>query len=240
MLTCWMVDKEVCVSKDVERFVRKYARVPTRKLTTIYNGIDFKDLCVTKNAEDKKKELSINQFSPIIGTVGHLTVAKGVFYLLKAFKLVLEDFPNACLLVVGDGSQEKKLKKLTLALNITSSVKFLGFREDAIDIMNIMDVFVLPSLWEGLPLTILEAQALGKPVVATRVSGSKEIIKDGETGFLVSPRDWRSLAHSIKLLLKTSKTREEFGNRGKEFVNRNFSLEKMVKDTERLYEELID
>ena len=239
MLTCWMVDKEVCVSKDVEGFVRKYARVPSYKLTTIYNGIDFKELTLTKNAEEKKKELSINRFSSIIGTVGHLTVAKGVIYLLKAFKLILEGFPNTCLLVVGDGPQEKKLKKLALELDISSAVRFLGFREDAIDIMNTMDIFVLPSLWEGMPNVILEAYALGKPIVSTSVGGAKEIIKDGQTGFLVSPKDWRNLADSIKLLLKNPKMIEEFGNRGKEFVSKNFSLDRMVKTTEKLYEELI-
>ena len=239
MLTCWMVDKEVCVSKDVERFVRKYARIPAPKLTTIYNGIDFADLHIAKNTEEKKRALSVNQFNPIIGTVGHLTVAKGVIYLLKAFKLVLEDFPNACLLIVGEGHQEKKLKKLALELNINSSVKFLGFREDAIDIMNTMDVFILPSLWEGMPNVILEACALGKPVVSTLTGGANEIIIDGKTGFLVSPKDWRNLAHCVKSLLKNQKMREELGNRGKEFVSRNFSLGRMVEDTEKLYEEFI-
>ncbi len=240
MLTCWMVDKEVCVSKDVEGFVRKYAKVPAHKLITIYNGIDFKDISIAKNIEDKKKELSINQFNPIIGTVGHLTVAKGVVYLLKAFQLVLEDFPNACLLVVGDGPQEKELKKSALELNIVPSVKFLGFREDAIDIMNVMDVFVLPSLWEGMPNVVLEAYALGKPVVSTRVGGTEEIIKDGETGFLVSPKDWRNLAKCIKSLIKDTEMKERFGFKGKEFVSKNFSLEKMVKATEKLYEKLIN
>jgi glycosyltransferase involved in cell wall biosynthesis len=239
MFTCWMVDKEICVSKDVEKFTGKYARVPAPKLITIYNGIDFSGLHPTKNAEDKKEELSIRRFSPIIGTVGHLTVAKGVDYLLKAFKLVLADFPNACLLIVGSGEQEKKLKILAEDLNILTSVKFLGFREDNIDIINTMDVFVLPSLWEGMPNVILEAYALGKPVVSTRVGGSAEIIKNGKTGFLVPTRDEKSLANSIRLLLKNTNMRQEFGNRGKEFISKNFSLDRMVKDTEKLYEELI-
>ncbi len=238
MLTSWMVDKEICVSKDVEDFTKKYARVPARKLITIYNGINFADLHITKNAEDKRRELSISQFNPIIGTVGHLTVAKGLVYLLKAFKLVLEDFPDAYLLIVGGGPQEKKLKRLAEQLEIVSSVRFLGFREDAMDIMNTLDVFVLPSLWEGMPNVILEACALGKPVVSTLVGGTKEIIKDGETGFLVAPKDWQGFANSIKSILQNPQTRQEFGSRGKEFVDKTFSLDRMVADTERLYQEL--
>ncbi len=239
MLTCWMVDKEVCVSKEVEKFIRKYAKVPTHKLITIYNGIDFGSLGLSKSEKAKKEELSITQFHSVIGTVGHLTVAKGLIYLLRAFQLVLKNFPNTYLLVVGEGPQKQKLKKLALELNIASSVKFLGFREDAIEIITVMDVFVLPSLWEGMPNVILEAYALGKPVVSTWVGGAKEIIQDGDTGFLVPPRAWWSLAYSIKLLLENSKIREEFGTKGKELVNNNFSLDRMVKSTEKLYEELI-
>ena len=239
MLTCWMVDKETCVSRDVGRFVRKYAKVPYRKLTTIYNGIDLKDIHIAKNADEKKGELSINQFSHIIGTVGHLTTAKGIVYLLKAFKLVLKDFPGACLLIIGNGPDEKKLKKLALELDIKASVQFLGFREDALEIINTMDVFVLPSLWEGMPNVVLEAYALGKPVVSTKVGGANEIIIDGKTGFLVSPGNWQSFAQSVTKLLKNPDIRKEFGIKGKEFISINFSLDRMVKDTERLYEDLI-
>ncbi len=239
MLTSWMVNKEICVSKDVEEFTKKYAKVPANKLTTIYNGINFEDTHVTKNTEDKKKELNINQFNPIIGTVGHLTMVKGVNHLLRVFKLVLKSYSNACLLIAGDGPEEKKLKELTLRLNITDSVKFLGFREDALEIINIMDIFVLPSLWEGMPNVILEACALGKPVVSTSVGGAKEIIKHGETGFLVPVRNYKDLTKAIKTLIENPKKREEFGRKGKEFVLKNFSLDKMVKSTEKLYEQLI-
>lgn len=241
MLTQWMVDKEVCVSREVEKFVRKRAKISPSKLITIYNGIDLSCFHSLQDEEKSKKrqELSIPEFNPVIGTIARLTTQKGLAYLLKAFQLILKSSPDCCLLIVGKGPQKQKLEKLSEKLGITSSVKFLGFREDAIEIINIMDVFILPSLWEGMPNVILEAYALGKPVVSTLVGGANEIIKDNETGFLVPPRDWRSLACSIKLLLKNPKMREEFGNKGKEFVNKSFSLDKMIKDTGKLYEELI-
>lgn len=240
MLTQWMVDKEVCVSKEVEKFMRKKAKVSTSKLITIYNGINPSDFHLLNNKEKNKKreELSISGFNLVIGTIARLTTQKGIQYLLEAFKIVLKDFPRCCLLIVGEGFQKKSLERLVEKLGIISSVKFLGFREDAKEIINIMDVFVVSSLWEGMPNVMLEACALSKSVVATRVAGSKEIIKDGQTGFLVPPRDCKSLARSIKLLLHDPKTREEFGNRGKEFVNNNFSLDRMVKATEKVYEEL--
>ncbi len=241
MLTQWMVDKEVCVSKEVEKFMRTKAKISSSKLMTVYNGIDLSCFHSLQDEEKNKKreELSISKFNSVLGTIARLTTQKGLAYLLKAFQLILKSSPDCCLLIVGKGPQKQKLEKLSEELGITSSVKFLGFREDAIGIINTMDVFILPSLWEGMPNVILEAYALGKPVVATRVGGAEEIIKHGDTGFLVPPRDCKSLARSIKLLLENSKIREEFGTKGKELVNNNFSLDRMVKDTEKLYEELI-
>ncbi|MCK4905796.1 glycosyltransferase [bacterium] len=240
MLTQWMVNKEVCVSKQLEEFTRKRVKISSSKLVTIYNAVDItsvKPLQVEAKNE-LTRNLSLSGFHPIIGTVARLTTQKGIPYLLKAFQLILKNFPDCCLLVVGQGPQKQGLETLSEGLGISSNVKFLGFREDINEIMNLMDVFVLPSLWEGLPLTILEAQALSKPVVATSVSGSKEIIKDGENGFLAHPKDSQSLALYTNILLENSKMREEFGKKGKEFVNKNFSLDRMVKDTEKLYEEL--
>lgn len=241
MFTQWMINKEICVSKEVEKFMQKKAKIFPSKLTTIYNGINTSDFYLLNDKEKnkKKEELSISGFNLIIGTVARLTNQKGIKYLLKAFQIILKDFPKSCLLVVGYGPQEKKLKELALDLNIASSVKFPGFREDTIEIINIMDVFVLPSLWEGMPNVVLEAYVLSKPVIATQVDGAKEIIQDNKTGFLVPPRDWEKLANAIKLLLKNQKTREEFGKKGKEFVAQNFSLDRMVKDIEELYEQLI-
>lgn len=241
MLTQWMIDKEICVSKELEKFTRKKARISASKLITIYNAVDIGSVKPLSKEEKSElmRELSLDKFHPIIGTVARLTTQKGIPYLLKAFQLILKDFPDCFLLIVGQGTEKKELETLSEQLGISSNVKFLGFREDVNEIMNLMDVFVLPSLWEGFPLTILEAQALGKSVVATSVSGSKEIIRDGENGFLVSPKDSQSLAHCINILLKNPKMREEFGKKGKEFVSKNFSLDRMVKDTEELYEDLI-
>jgi len=242
MITQWMVNKEICVSKEVEKFMVKKTKIPPYKLATIYNGInplDF-DLFNDEQKDKKRKELSISQFEPIIGTIARLSKQKGVKYLLKAFRLVLDDFPKSCLLVVGSGPEEKKLRELALRLNIANSVKFWGFREDATGIINIMDVFVLPSLWEGMPNAVLEAYVLGKPVIASKVDGVKEIIKDEKTGFFVPAGDYKSLAESIKTLIKSPKMMEQFGKKGKEFVSENFSIVRMVQDTENLYSELIN
>jgi len=242
MLTQWMVDKEICVSRQLEEFTRKKAKISSSKLVTIYNAVDITSVKPLQ-VEAKNKliqELSIAGFQPIIGTVARLTTQKGIPYLLKAFQFILKDFPDCCLLIIGHGSQKQELEALSEKLGISSNVKFLGFREDANEIMNLMDVFVLSSLWEGLPLTILEAQALGKPVVATNISGTKEIIKDKETGFLIPPKNQESLASSVKLLLQNPEMRKEFGNKGREFVTENFSLVKMVENTRKLYYELIN
>lgn len=242
MFTQWMIDKEVCVSKEVEIFMRKRAKISASKLLTIHNGIDISDFnrLAEKDINSKRKKLSISEFSPVIGTVARLTPQKGLSYLIKAFHHVLMDFHNCCLLVVGKGPQRIELETLSQKLGVISNVKFLGFRKDVKEIIDLMDVFVLPSLWEGMPNVVLEAYALSKPVVATSVGGAVEIIKDKETGFLVSPKDCNGLAEHIKILLSNPKMRKTFGKRGKEFITENFSLNRVVENTEKLYCELIN
>ena len=241
MFTQWMADRQICVSREVEKFVQRRAKVPACKLLTIHNGLDLKDFDFLKNksSEAKKKELSLTQFNSVVGTVGHLTEAKGIMYLLKAFSLVLKDAPRSCLLIVGEGKLRELLSELADRLKISAQVKFLGLREDALEIMRVMDIFVLSSLWEGFPNVILEAQALGKPVVTTWVGGCREIIKDGENGFLVPPGDPWSLYQSIKILLEKPSLRETFGQRGRELVKKKFTLRRMVSSTENLYRRLL-
>ena len=153
-----------------------------------------------------RKEYKIPEEGFVIGTVARLHWQKGVSRLLKAFKAVQTDFPNAYLLIVGDGPEKKSLNKLANSLDLGANCIFAGKFTDMNKIYPIMDLFVLPSHWEGLPLTVLESWNAGIPVAATDVSGSRELIEDSVTGFLAK----NSIEESKNLCGKQFKCRKTF------------------------------
>jgi glycosyltransferase involved in cell wall biosynthesis len=125
------------------------------------------------------------------------------------------------------------------AMQLSEDVIFTGIRQDVPNILGLLDVFVLPSLWEGLPIALLEAMAAGLPVVATAVGGTPEVVVEGETGFLVPPRDPEALAEAILRLLREPDLRRRMGEAGRKRVAEHFSVEQMVQKTEALYEHLL-
>ena len=175
---------------------------------------------------------------PIIGTIAHLTDHKGHIYLLKAIPYILRDFPEATFLIVGKGELGKFLRKVARKLGIEKNVIFTGFREDIPEILSILDIFVLPSYMEGLGSILLEAQYVGIPVVSTFAGGIPEVVKNGETGLLVPPKDSKSLSKAIIGLIKDRKRKEKFSEEAKKWA-RNFLPERMVDGTIKVYEELI-
>jgi len=235
-----MVDMETCVCEAVRKYTLEKAKIRPDKLVTIRNGIDREEYPLSIALDDKRKELDIAPDSLILGTVGRLHEQKGYVYLLKAMPAVLRKYPQAVLLIVGDGHLKGKLNNLCFKLQINKAVKFLGFRKDIKELMALMEVFILPSLWEGMPNVLLEAMALGKPIVATRVGGAEELIEDGVTGLLVSPFDEGALAEAIINILTRGDKRRELGEMAKEEARRRFPLELMVEETEKLYMRLLD
>ena len=152
---------------------------------------------------------------------------------------MLEEWPESTFLLVGEGPLAGEMHLYTERLGIASNVRFLGWRDDVPAILAAMDICVLASLWEGLPYTLLEAMAAGKPMVATSVGGSREIVVDGETGLLVPPRNPSALARGIMRLLADQALAAEMGRRGRERVHDVFSIEAMLRKTEEVYEKLL-
>ncbi len=226
----------VAVSEDIRRFMIEQVSVRSRYLITIYNGIDPKVYCTTEDGIQIKKELKIADAAPVIGTIGNLYPVKGHTYLLKAAVQVVRNYPEAVFLFIGRGNLLNQLQEEAGRGGIAKNVRFLGFREDIAAFLQTMDIFVLPSLSEGLPLSLLEAMAAGKPAVATNVGGNPEVMLDGETGFLVPPKDPESLASRIILLLKDKLLAQKFGANGQQRVYEKFSLERMVNAYQQIYE----
>jgi glycosyltransferase involved in cell wall biosynthesis len=218
----------IAVSES-ERNTALQARLcAAERVTVVRNGID-----ATRNTQHATRN---TQHVLTIGTVGRLTKQKGQSDLLLAAQQVVKEFPQAKFILVGGGEDESHLRNLTATLGLDQHVEFLGEREDVERIYPTFDVYVLPSLWEALPYTPLEAMAASKPVVATDVGGVSEIVVDGETGCLIPPHQPMTLAENVCALLRQPSLRQAMGTRGRQRVERMFTLEQMVRETERIYE----
>ena len=237
-LTSGLVDMEICVCEAVREFTLKETGISPKKLVSISNGINLSKFDEEWNREGKRDEFGIGESTKIIGTTSRLSKQKGLEFFLKAAGMILKEFQNTVFVIVGGGELDHELKQLAKKLCIEDKVIFTGFRKDAVEIMSIFDVFVLSSLWEGLPVAVLEAMALSKPVVATDVGGCSELIANGENGFLIKPEDDTGLSRAVISILKNPEFAEKMGNNSRKKVEQ-FSVDKMVERTEELYEKLV-
>ena len=209
------------------------------QLLTIHSGVDI-GACVSKRVDviDKKQSLGLLPNGLVIGFVGWLLPIKGPMVLLRAMPAVWNEHPDSTLVFVGKGDLDIDLRAEALEIEANGKVKFLGWREDVAEIMQIFDIFVLPSLNEGMGRVLVEAMAAAKPVVASRVGGIPDLVKDEKTGLLVPPGDEQALANAIMRLAKNPTEARRMGAAGKLFCH-SFSLEAMVEKLGHLYDELI-
>jgi glycosyltransferase involved in cell wall biosynthesis len=194
----------------------------------VYNGINPAHFFISK--EDK----AVNA-KKTIGIIGRLAAVKDHKNLINAFKLAREKLKNIELMIVGDGPLKQELESYVQEMGLAESVVFTGARRDIAQLLSGFDIFILSSLDEGMPITLLEAMAAGVPVIATKVGGIPEIVVDGKTGFLVPPQAPDKLAEKIYLLLENGKLADLMGKEGRKSVDENFSIGKMVSKYEAIY-----
>jgi glycosyltransferase involved in cell wall biosynthesis len=235
-----ITDRIICISDIVNRFTHKTQRINTKKLITIHNGIDSEYTVSEKRTSGLRKELDIPADHSVICTIAHMEEHKGIKYLLESASLLLQSRNDISFLLVGEGALKEELKILCADLKIEENVIFTGERSDIPEILSLTDIFVLPSLREGLGLAILEAMACGKPVIATNVGGVPEIAKDGVSGILVSPKDPEALHSAMNELLGDREKLKKMGNKGKRIFSENFHSEIMINKIEELYNSLIE
>jgi glycosyltransferase involved in cell wall biosynthesis len=169
-------------------------------------------------------------------TLARLDKQKGLHYLLEAAALI----PEAMFVLAGEGPERPALEAQTRALGLNHRVVFLGYRDDVGDLLASCDLFVLPSLFEGLPLSVLEAMAAGKPVVATAIGGTDEAIVHGETGLLVHPADPVALARAIRTAVSDPVLSQRLGAAGRARAQQEFAAESMVRRITEIYDEILD
>ena len=189
--------------------------------------------------EPIRAELGLTADALVVGMMCRLTAQKGVSIGLQAFAAIAHAFPQAILLIAGEGPERSELERTAAELGLSGSVRFLGWRADSGRILAVLDLLMAPSRWEGFGLVVLEAMARGVPVLATRVGALPEIIADGETGLLVAAGDVGALAAALGKLLGDAGLRARLGAAGRARARREFRLERMAEETLGFYEEVV-
>ena len=235
-----ITDGIICVSDIVKKFTNETQRINANKLITIHNGIDSVCSVDEKDTSGLKKELGIPINYSVMGTIAQFSEKKGLGYLIKSASILLEHRKDINFLLVGKGALKEELKILCVNLKVEKNVIFAGERSDIPEILSLIDIFVLPSIREGLPLAVLEAMDCGKAIIATNVGGIPEVIKDGVSGILVSPKDPEALHSAMNELLDDRGKMEKMGYEGKKICGKNFSSKAMVDRVEELYDKLVN
>jgi glycosyltransferase involved in cell wall biosynthesis len=229
----------VAVSRSVAAFLAANRSVPASKIRIVYNGAPIGDFQPPdpRKVGDAREEFGIPEGTPVIGAIGRLDTQKGITYLLQASRAVLEEMPDARFLIVGDGPKKEELEQEAETLGLGHSITFAGHRSDVPVVQSLLDIQAFPSLWEGAPLTIFEAMAMGMPIVSTDVDGLGEVLSHEQTALIVKPADPDGLARSILRLLRDRELADRLATSAKD-RSWDHDIQHCVDRLEALYEEL--
>lgn len=247
------VDKVIAVSdSEKARLARLLpSSIRDERVVSIYNGTPLADDCnsvAASHVENPSPEVlsetadraaSLVPGSVTIGTVGRLAKEKGTVYLLRAFSTLTAEFPHVRLVIIGGGGLREYLEHVAQSLGIANKVVFAGVMDDPSSEVSQFDIFVSPSLNETLSMSIIEAMALGKPVVATRVGATHEAVVHGDTGILCRPGDPEELARGMRVLLVSPEATHRMGQASRQRAVRLFSAQRMVDRTVGVYKQLL-
>lgn len=232
--TCFRFSSRVIAVSQAVRDHLCAQGVSDSKISVVYNGVDLKSFRPVPAADGKRSQ-GRNPEELLLGTFGRLSEEKGQRVALEAMFVLRADHPNARLVLAGRGPDLDNLRVSAQALGIEDRVEFVGFLDDVRGWMSACDVVAVPSLREGLGLAAIEAMALERPVAASATGGLKEVVADGQTGFLVAPNDPNALAKGLSALLGQPQLRYRMGSLGRQRVKEQFEVEKqMAKVVEEL------
>lgn len=235
-LTCRLSDMTVCISRSVFHHTRRFSNVPLSRLCIIPDAIDCGRFADARPVDPAKFNLPLGKINIIF--VGRLDPVKNIDVLIRAMQALSSQL-NVQLLILGDGPQRNFLEQLTRDLHLSHCVRFIGSQRNVEQWLTLADVFVLPSKWEGLGISALEAMAAGVPIVASRTTGLVDIIQDGKTGLLVTPGDVEGLSAAVSRLINTPDLACRLARAAREHVRRNFSLDAIVLAHTQLYVNLL-
>jgi glycosyltransferase involved in cell wall biosynthesis len=208
------------------------------QVVAIPNGVPTDRAKPRRSREDVRAELGLGDEFTILST-GRLAEQKGLEYLIHAAVHLRQDLPHARILLAGDGPLGNKLASLVSSLGLEDTVTLLGRRADVGDLLAASDLVVLPSRWEGLSISLLEAMAAGRPIVTTSIGSNREVTNDGEAALLVPPKDVASLAEAIRSLANDAPRLHELGRRGQEVQRERYGLPRMLDAYMAEYDRLL-
>lgn len=229
------VDGFIAVSEDVQKAILRDIGSVGHKITVINNGVDVQRYGQTVNRAAIRREIGLAEDDRLLIMVGNYKEQKGHRYLLEAMPPLLASYPELHLILVGDGGIRHELEEQVRADGLSGRIHFLGSRSDVPELLSASDYFVLPSLWEGLPMALIEAMASSLPIVATEVSGSKQVMIPGETGLIVSPGDASVLEEALSFLLAETQRAKTMGVVARQRVSAEFSAQKQAEEHLALY-----
>jgi len=232
-----MADYYIAISNKIKNVLINDG-ISANRIFVAHSGIDperFKSVSPVQLIE----EFRVKPEEAVVLNVAHLAGHKGQEHLIKAIPMVLREVPTARFFIVGGGKLKSKLACLAQSLGLNGKVIFTGFRKDVGAFYNLADLFVMSSVQEGLGTAVLDAMALGIPVVATKAGGIPECVYHGETGRLVTPGDHDALAREIVYMLKHQKEARQMGAHGKTMVRKHFSVEAMIKKNLEIYHNIL-
>lgn len=233
-----ITDRMVALSEGERNDYIRFSVSSPDKIVTIHSGVEIdRYMKAEVNVEEKRRSLGLNPNGLVVGTVGWLLPIKGPIHLLNAMARIWRNHPEIRLVFVGKGELEGKLRAEASRMGVSERVTFLGWRDDIPEIMQILDIFVLPSLNEGMGRVLVEAMAAGRPVVASKVGGIPDLVEHKKNGFLVGPGDVNGTSLAIKRLLIDREMRDEMGRMGRTMAQ-NFTVEGMVEKIDALYSSL--
>jgi glycosyltransferase involved in cell wall biosynthesis len=213
--------------------------VSGNKVMTIHNGVSVEKFKVGADQGELKREFGFPAHYKVVGTVGRLSPEKGLDIFIRAAGSVLKEFPETAFLIVGDGPMKESLSKLIGTMGIGKNVILTGLRNDVERIYSVLDIFVLSSLNEGLPMVLLEAMAARRPVISTRVGAIAEVVLHGETGLLIQNADSQVLAQTIGFMLKNEDEAGRLAANGYRRVCKDYSAKRMAEQYLSMYDKMV-
>ena len=240
-LTNGLADHMTIISQAAaDRFITERI-VPKELLTLIPNGVDTNGFRNVPGTARESLRMSLGLQGEFVWlAVGRFEIAKDYPNMLRGFAAVRRRHPQSVLLLAGRGSLQTETESMVQDLGLQGGVRFLGVRSDVAELMSAADGYVMSSAWEGMPIVLLEAAAAALPIVATLVGGNHEVVCEGESGFLVPPRDSDALgAAMVRLMESSERERRSMGERGREHVQRHYGLSRIVDRWEELYREVL-
>jgi glycosyltransferase involved in cell wall biosynthesis len=239
-----MTDCFIAVGDDLRnRYIAQNIGRPSQYVV-IHSGMDLGRFVAAgdltqQEVEAKKADLGIEAGDAVIGAVSSLEPRKGHIYLIEAAKEVVSQHPKVKFLLAGEGFYREELERAVKREGVGGHFVFAGYREDVPEVMATFDILALTSLWEGLPQVLVQAAAVGRPIVTFDVEGAREVVKDGVNGFVVPSRDVDRLAEKLGNLLSAPSLAKDMGMRGRNFIDDSWTVEMMVRQTDDLYQRLL-